>query len=123
MDPGDGCYYQIDDTSNDDSPLITVTRLADACFDPDTNTEGTATGQVRIRHCMTGTVSVNTCSIVSVDVDGDGPIDNGILDGDPGTTSAAQRMCIYDLGPGRYYVEVSTNPGAGEDGVIEFRGH
>ncbi len=117
------CYFVFDDTDNADSPLINIENLADACFDPELEGTGTSTAEVAIRKCQNTTQSANSCERVTVDVDGDGDVDNGILDGDSGSVSAAQRMCIYDLSRGLYYIEVSTNPGGGETAVLTLTGH
>jgi len=121
--PGGFCYYVITNTSNADSPLMQILNLADACFDPKLDGTGTATAQVAIRKCQSDTISANNCERITVDVDGDGDVDNGILDGDSGSVSFIQRMCIYDLGPGYFHVEVSTNPGAADTAVLTLTGH
>ena len=121
--PKDICYLVITSTAALDSPIISIANLADVCFDPELEGTGTSTAEVAIRKCQGQTASVNECERVTVDVDGDGDVDNGILDGDSGSVSATQRMCIYDLGPGHYFVEVPTDPGGGETALVTMTGH
>lgn len=123
LHPSEICYLVITDTAAADSPLINVEHLADACFDPELEGTGTSTAEVAIRKCQGETATANECERVTVDVDGDGDVDNGILDGDSGSVSFIQRMCIYDLGPGHFFVEVSTDPGVGETAVLTLTGH
>jgi hypothetical protein len=123
LGPKDSCFYYMTETADDDSGVITVAKFADVHFNADLGATGTATGQIVIRRIINYTASANTSEIVAVDVDGDGAVDNGILDGDPGTTSGSQRATIWDLGPGRYYVDVTTGVGAGEIALVELIGH
>jgi len=121
--PGAFCYFVFTQAEAADSPLIQVLNLADACFDPETGGTGTGNATVAIRKCQTDTVSANTCDRITVDVDGDGDVDDGILNGDSGSVSFIQRMCIYDLGPGYFHVEVVTDPNAVDTAILTLTGH
>ena len=121
--PGNTCYLQLTNTLAGDSDMFRVTYYADVKFDPDASSERDSTAEITVEHCVTGSKGVNTCDTVCVDVDGDGAVDDGILNGDPGDVSGEQRHFIYDLGPGLYYIATPTNPGVGEVGTVIIRGH
>ena len=121
--PSEICYLVITSTAAADSPLFNVEHLADVCFDPKLDGTGTSSAQVAIRKCQNETASTNSCERVTVDVDGDGDVDDGILNGDSGQTSFIQRMCIYDLGPGNFFIEVAADPNAADTAVVTVTGH
>ena len=121
--PKETCYLYLTNTSAGDSPIFTLTHFADVAFDPDLLGTGTATGEITIEKCIGSAAGVNYCETLCVDVDGDGAVDDGILDGDSGEVSGEQRATTYDLGPGTYYIATPTNPGAGELAVVTVRGH
>ncbi len=98
----------------EDSPGITInSNTALICFDPDTSTDGVATGQVTIRRCPSGnkpgTNPENTCGVIM-----DSPL--------TGLTGAAatQNQCIR-VGPGLYWSDVGTSP-ATDSAVVYFQG-
>ena len=107
--PGVICYMSYTGATAD-SNVFYVTRYADCCLDP------------AIRKCVYGTKSANSCERVVVDNNGDGQPDDGVLDGDSAQASSTQKACIYDLGPGLYYIETATDPGA-ETAVVMVAGH
>ena len=121
--PGDACYLQLTNTLAGDSAFLFVTHKADVKFDPDATSERDSTAEITVEHCVKDTKGVNICDTVCVDVTGDGVVDDGILNGDPGDVSGEQRHFLYDLGPGLYYIATPTNPGAGEVATVIVRGH
>jgi hypothetical protein len=124
--PGKTCYLKLTSSAATDSPFIFLTRYGDVEFDPKLDGTGTSAAQVTVEKCTGGATyanRANMCETVCVDVDGNGPVDNGILDGDTGESSGSQRRYIYDLGPGLYYIATPTDPNAADTAVVTLRGH
>ena len=121
--PGTSACYDVDNTDYADSPLFYIQEgFATIEFDPDSLTTGTATGEGVVRECAWALADPNSCEIVAVDVDDDGARDNGVFDGDPGVSGGSQRRWLFDVGPGTYYIDMTAQPGAGEEGRWEVRG-
>lgn len=82
------------------------------CFDPNTATDGVATGEVEIRYCPSGlkpsTNPENTCITITAT-----PL-TGLTGG-----ASAQNSCIR-VGPGTYWADVSTSPG-GQSAIVYFQ--
>lgn len=94
-----------------------VNGTAKVCFDPDIGSEGVAGAEAQLRCCIgpfgdPNSTFVNWCPKVLTDVDGGG-VDDVTLNGDDGSTTS-QRTCIYDVPPGRCYLDITVAPDPNE---------
>ncbi len=122
---GESCYVSIAPAVATDSAVINLGTITKWCFDSDTGAAWLVgdTGEGRIMQCVgvhAGvTPSVTSCEPISVDNDGNGSFDDGVLDGDPGSATGTQKRCIYDVGPGSYIWDNTAVASAGEDAHLE----
>jgi hypothetical protein len=102
------CYEFDDDT--DSGRFTVVTPSALVCLDPDITTEGPATAEVMIRRCHSGAaISLNECfAILDASLTG--------ATGGPATQNSCARV-----GPGAYYIEITTSAG-GDDAIVSITG-
>ncbi len=103
-----------DQTDSGDSRIFIVgTNTALVCFDPDKAAEGIATGKVNIRYCPSGAQpaanpELECIALSTVPITG--------IEGD----AAVQDACIR-VGPGTYYVEITTQTSS-ENARVSIQG-
>lgn len=114
INPGENSCYEIDATDNNSmSKAFNVEIAAKVCLDPDTATDGADAAEVMILYCppgFGGTPSDEVCFDIL-----DAPL--------TGATGAAdtQNVCKR-VGPGAWWIEVTTAPAAGDNAVISVQG-
>jgi hypothetical protein len=100
--------------TGDSQIFIVGAKTALLCFDPDINTEGADATKINFRFCPNGIMPAaspeNECFKLSND-----PI-TGIT-GAAGTQDSCERV-----GPGTYYVEITTTPAANDEARVTIQG-
>ena len=115
MTPGRTCYF--DFTGTTDSVVLGIEKCSTVSFAFNPNEDGTSTGAtVYIRSCSENSVSANHCSIVAVDVNGDGMIDGSDEQTLNGTTGR-RGMAQVPIADPYVYTDISVN-GSSDDGRV-----
>jgi hypothetical protein len=103
-----------DENPTDSRAFIVGTKTALICYDPNLADESDSTGTIKIRYCPNGKKPAanpqNSCLTLSTAA-------LAGVQGDSDTQTACQRV-----GPGAYYIDFATDPGAGEFSRVTIQG-
>ncbi|KKM02708.1 hypothetical protein LCGC14_1781690 [marine sediment metagenome] len=110
------CWNIVDaDSDNDESPAFTITSpTALICLDSDTTATANGASRVQVRRCSTGTKPSTNPSFSCF------TLLTTVLDGTEGSP-AVQNACLR-VGPGVYYLVLTTDPaGAGDPATVHVQ--
>ena len=116
---GETIYWCQDGTT--ESTLLEIAApAASVCYDSNTTSDAIGNGEIWIYLCLGNAASVNECTPIYTDQDGDGDFDVAPLNGQwDGTT---QRACIWNIPKGRIWIKPATSNG-NQTARVQIVGH